>query len=106
MARRRKLTLRGVRAALWRTVEGVPRKHTLQMAAAMAYYFVLALFPALVLLSAVVSYLPVNDVLNQVVNLVGGVAPADSMKIIRYFVEHVIVPNRATLLSFGILGTL
>ena len=46
MARRRKLTLRGVRDALWRTVEGVPRKHTLQMAAAMAYYFVLALFPA------------------------------------------------------------
>lgn len=98
--------LRGVRDALWRTVEGVSRKHTLQMAAAMAYYFVLALFPALVLLSAVVSYLPVNDVLNQVVNLVGGVVPADSMKIIRYFVDHVIVPNRATLLSFGILGTM
>jgi membrane protein len=106
MARQRKLTLRGVRDALWRTVEGVSRKHTLQMAAAMAYYFVLALFPALVLLSAVVSYLPVNDVLNQVVNLVGGVVPADSMKIIRYFVDHVIVPNRATLLSFGILGTM
>jgi len=95
-----------VRAALWRTVEGVSRKHTFQMAAAMAYYFVLALFPALVLLSAVVSYLPINDLLNQVVNLVGGVVPPDSMKIVRYFVDHVIVPNRATLLSFGILGTL
>jgi len=98
--------VRGVRAALWRTVEGVSRKHTFQMAAAMAYYFVLALFPALVLLSAVVSYLPINDLLNQVVNLVGGVVPPDSMKIVRYFVDHVIVPNRATLLSFGILGTL
>lgn len=107
MALRRKgLTLRGVRSALWRTVEGVSRKHTFQMAAAMAYYFVLALFPALVLLSAVVSYLPINDLLNQVVNLLGGVVPADSMKIIRYFVDHVIVPNRATLLSFGILGTM
>lgn len=107
MALRRKgLTLSGVRSALWRTVEGVSRKHTFQMAAAMAYYFVLALFPALVLLSAVVSYLPINDLLNQVVNLVGGVVPADSMKIIRYFVDHVIIPNRATLLSFGILGTM
>ncbi|HWG49816.1 MAG TPA: YihY/virulence factor BrkB family protein [Candidatus Acidoferrales bacterium] len=103
---RKGLTVRGVRAALWRTVEGVSRKHTFQMAAAMAYYFVLALFPALVLLSAVVSYLPINDLLNQVVNLVGGVVPPDSMKIVRYFVDHVIVPNRATLLSFGILGTL
>ena len=100
------MTVRGVRAALWRTVEGVSRKHTFQMAAAMAYYFVLALFPALVLLSAVVSYLPINDLLKQVVNLVGGVVPADSMKIVRYFVDHVIVPNRATLLSFGILGTI
>jgi membrane protein len=98
--------LRGVRAAVWRTVEGVSRKHTFQMAAAMAYYFVLALFPALVLLSAVVSYLPINDLLNQVVNLVGGVVPADSMKIVRYFVDHVIIPNRATLLSFGIFGTI
>jgi membrane protein len=98
--------VRGVRAALWRTVEGVSRKHTFQMAAAMAYYFVLALFPALVLLSAVVSYLPITDLLKQVVNLVGGVVPPDSMKIVRYFVDHVIVPNRATLLSFGILGTL
>ena len=35
------MTLRGVRDALWRTVEGVPRKHTLQMAAAMAYYEIL-----------------------------------------------------------------
>ena len=104
--RRRGLTLRGVRAAVWRTVEGVSRKHTFQMAAAMAYYFVLALFPALVLLSAVVSYLPINDLLNQVVNLVGGVVPADSMKIVRYFVDHVIIPNRATLLSFGIFGTI
>jgi len=103
---RKGLTVRGVRAALWRTMEGVSRKHTFQMAAAMAYYFVLALFPALVLLSAVVSYLPINDLLNQVVNLVGGVVPPDSMKIVRYFVDHVIVPNRATLLSFGILGTL
>ena len=98
--------MRGVRAAVWRTVEGVSRKHTFQMAAAMAYYFVLALFPALVLLSAVVSYLPINDLLNQVVNLVGGVVPADSMKIVRYFVDHVIIPNRATLLSFGIFGTI
>jgi membrane protein len=104
--RGKELTVRGIRAAVWRTVEGVSRKHTFQMAAAMAYYFVLALFPALVLLSAVVSYLPINDLLNQVVNLVGGVVPADSMKIVRYFVDHVIVPNRATLLSFGIFGTI
>jgi len=106
MSRPRKLTLRGTRDALWRTVDAVSRKHTFQMAAAMAYYFVLALFPALVLLSAVVAYLPINDLLNQVMNLFGGFVPADSMQPVRAFVSSVIVPNRATLLSFGILGTL
>jgi membrane protein len=106
MGRPRKSTLRGIRDALWRTVDAVPRKHTFQMAAAMAYYFVLALFPALVLLSAIVAYLPINDLLNQVMNLFGGIVPADSMQPVRAFVSSVIVPNRATLLSFGILGTL
>lgn len=103
---RKGLTLRGIRDALWRTVDGVPRKHTFQMAAAMAYYFVLALFPALVLLSAIVAYLPINDLLNQVMNLFGGFVPADSMQLVRNFVANVVVPNRATLLSVGIFGTL
>jgi membrane protein len=106
MTRQRRLTWRGIGAALWRTVDDVTRKHTLQMAAALSYYFVLALFPALVLLSAVIAYLPINDLLNQVMNLFGSFVPADSMQLVRSFVTNVVVPNRATLLSFGILGTL
>ena len=31
------------------------------MAAALSYYFVMALFPALIVLSAIVAYLPVPD---------------------------------------------
>ena len=106
MAARRKLTFRGIGSALWRTVEDVNRKHTLQMAAALSYYFVLALFPALVLLSAVVAYLPIHDVLSQVMDLFGSLVPSDSMQLVRGFVTNVVVPNRGTLLSFGILGTL
>src|SRR6185437_16837609 len=66
---RKRLTVLGVRDALWRTVEAVPRKHTLQMAAAMAYYFVLALFPALILLSAILAYMPIHNMLDQVMGL-------------------------------------
>jgi uncharacterized BrkB/YihY/UPF0761 family membrane protein len=36
------------------------------MAAALSYYFVLSLFPSLIFLSAVVAYLPVPDLFNQV----------------------------------------
>lgn len=103
---RKRLTVLGVGDALWRTVEAVPRKHTLQMAAAMAYYFVLALFPALILLSAILAYLPIHNLLDQVMNLFGNIIPPDTMKPVHYFLSKVVIPNRATLLSFGILGTL
>ena len=59
------MTLGGIKTALWRTGEDIGGKHTLQMAAALSYYFVMALFPALVLLSAIVAYLPIPDLFNQ-----------------------------------------
>jgi len=51
--------------ALVRTYNDVERNHTMQMAAALSYYFVLSLFPALIFLSAVVAYLPVPDLSTE-----------------------------------------
>jgi hypothetical protein len=51
--------------ALLRTYTDVERNHTMQMAAALSYYFVLTLFPALIFLSAIVAYLPVPDLFNR-----------------------------------------
>jgi hypothetical protein len=49
--RPRAMTLVGIRDALARTYDDVDKNHTLQMAAALSYYFVLSVFPALILLS-------------------------------------------------------
>ena len=95
----------GIIDALVRTYEDVDRNHTFQMAAALSYYFVLSVFPALVLFSAVVAYLPVPDLFNQAMNLVGQFLPPDSMGLVRRILSDVITPNKATFLSFGILGT-
>src|SRR5436305_3521122 len=100
------MTIRGLGDALWRTIENVNRKHTLQMAAALSYYFVLSLFPGLILLSAVVAYLPLPDLFNQSISLMSGFVPPDSMGLVRKVLADVITPNRGTFLSFGILGTL
>jgi uncharacterized BrkB/YihY/UPF0761 family membrane protein len=54
-----------IKNALARTYEDVLRNHTMQIAAALSYYFVLSLFPALIFLSAVVAYLPVPDLFGQ-----------------------------------------
>ena len=95
-----------VKYALMRTYADVVQNHTLQMAAALAYYFVLSLFPALIFLSAVVAYLPVPDLFNQALALMASFLPADSMGLVRRVLGDVVTPNRGTFLSFGILGTL
>lgn len=100
------LSWRGVKDALWRTVEDVTHKHTFQMAAAMSYYFVLSLFPALILLSAIASYVPVENLFDQALAMFGAFVPADGMRVVRHILAQVVVPNRGAILSFGILGTL
>jgi membrane protein len=95
-----------IKTALTRTYADVLRNHTLQMAAALSYYFVLSLFPALIFLSAVVAYLPVPNLFEQALGMMARFLPADSMGLVRRVLADVITPNRGAFLSFGILGTL
>lgn len=100
------MSVRGLKNALWRTVEDVNQKHTLQMAAALSYYFVMSLFPALILLTAIFAYLPGHsDLLDQAFALMGGIVPKDTIALLQKVLSSVVSPNRSTFLSFGILGT-
>jgi len=96
----------GIKHALARTYADLLENHTLQMAAALSYYFVLSFFPALIFLSAIVAYLPVPDLFNQALSTMARFLPTDSMGLVRRVLSDVITPNRGTFLSFGILGTL
>ena len=95
-----------LREALVRTYDDIGSNHTLQMAAALSYYFVMSLFPALIFLSAIVAYLPVPDLFNQALGLMSRFVPPDSMGIVRKVLSDVVTPNRSAFLSIGILGTL
>jgi membrane protein len=97
---------REIKNALARTYTDVLRDHTMQMSAALSYYFVMSLFPALIFLSAVVAYLPVPDLFGQALSIMSRFLPPDSMGLVRRVLSDVITPNRGTFLSFGILGTL
>ena len=95
-----------IKHAFLRTYDDVGDNHTLQMAAALSYYFVMSLFPALILLSAMVAYLPLPDLFNSALSVMERVVPADSMGIVRKVLSDVVTPNRGAFLSFGIIGIL
>jgi membrane protein len=97
---------RKFRSALVRAYGDVERNHTLQMAAALSYYFVMALFPALIFLSAIVAFLPVTGLFDQTLDLMARFVPPEGMDIVRKVLSGAITPNRGTLLSVGFLGTL
>src|SRR5712691_7921615 len=100
------MTLPEIKGALWRAYTDISRNHSLQMAAALSYYFVISLFPGLIFLSAVVAYLPVPDLFNQALTLMSHFVPAESMGLVRKVLTDVVTPYRTTFLSFGILGTM
>jgi len=95
-----------VKLALWRTYNDVQNKHTLQMAAGLSYYFVLSLFPLLIMFAAVVAYLPIHHVFGEALDFMARFMPKDSMGLVKTVLRDVITPYRGGLLSFGIVGTI
>jgi membrane protein len=82
------------------------KNHTMAFSAALSYYFVVALFPFLIFLSAVVAHLPLPDFFGQVMGLASRVVPAASMGPLRDLTDNTIFSRHSHLLTFGILFTL
>ena len=95
-----------VKNALARTYSNVQAKHTTQLAAGLSYYFVMSLFPLLIVFAATVAYLPVPNLFDHALALAGRFVPHDSMGLVKAVLRQVITPHRGKFLSFGILGTI
>jgi membrane protein len=76
------------------------------MAAGLSYYFVMSLFPLLIVFAAIVAYLPVPNLFDQALTLMARFVPRDSMGLVRGVLRDVITPYRGHFLSLGILGTI
>lgn len=100
------MTLTQFKTAVGNAARDVDRHHVLVLAAGLSYYFVMALFPALILFAAIVAYLPIPDLFNRALDLMAHLVPPDSMGLVRKILADVISPGRGAFLSFGIVGTL
>jgi uncharacterized BrkB/YihY/UPF0761 family membrane protein len=62
-------------AAIKRILRDVEKKHLQLVAAGLAYYSLMHLFPALVLLIAIMAYLPLQDGTQTVTSFMGYLMP-------------------------------
>jgi len=96
----------GLGTAAVQTWHRMQKNHTLAMAAGLSYYFLLSLFPAMIFAAAVLGYLPLPHLFDQLMYGMSKVVPPESMAVVRKTLESVFIPNRAGLISFGMLFTL
>jgi membrane protein len=89
-----------------RTVYEIGDDNCLGIAAQLAFYFLLALFPALLFLVALIGYLPIDDALGELLAAFGAVAPRELIALLRDQLDQIAAGNRAGLLTLGIVGAI
>lgn len=90
---------------LKRTFKEVIDDNCLGLAAQLAYYFFLSLFPALLVVVTVTSFLPYH-VLDDILAWFARFTPPDVLDIIQAQILQITKGGNAGLLTFGILGAL
>jgi membrane protein len=82
------------------------RTRAFTMAAAMSYYFLLALLPLLIFLSAMLGYLPIPNLFDELLDILAVVVPPQAMQMVERILASLLAGHRGGLLSFGLLGYL
>jgi membrane protein len=86
------------------TARDVQHHHTIQISAALSYYFFLALFPVLIVLSVLLTWLPVPGFFTSVLGVMARVLPPQTMDAVYTVLAGILTAHRGTWLSVGMLG--
>ena len=89
-----------------RTVREIMQDDAQSLAAQLAYYFFLSLFPLLLCLVAVASLFPLANFTDEVVQRLAPIAPREALAIIEKQMLSLSEGNNTGLLSLGLLGAL
>lgn len=91
---------------LRRTAKETLDDDCLGLAAQLAYYLFLALFPAILFVLAVASYFPLTNFIEDVVRALRPVAPADVVAFLEAQLRRVANTESGGILTLGILGAI
>jgi len=96
----------GWRDILKRTAAEVQADNCLGLAAQLAYYFFLALFPALLFLVALASFFSYSSLMDTITGALARVAPYEALKLIQDQVIKISQDKNGGLLTLGMIGTI
>lgn len=82
------------------------RDDILGRAAQLAYYFLLALFPALLFLTALIGLFPLKETMPELMLNLRTVLPADALSLLERYLDNVVKGSSGDILSLGLLGAL
>lgn len=94
------------RRLLRRLYTAVMEDNVTGYAAQLAYYFFFSLFPFFLFLAALLAYVPVAGLMDQIMELVGDFLAAEAAEIIQQNVQDLVARPRGGLLSVSILLSL
>jgi membrane protein len=93
-------------AILKRTFKEAYDDDCLNLAAELAYYFLLALFPALLTLIAFASFFPIENLIDNMMAMLGRFAPGEVLKILQEQIREISQGKHGGLFTFGFFFTL
>ena len=96
------LSWRELLARTWREIND---DNCLGLAAQLAYYFILALFPALIVVVAIASFFP-PSALREVLSALAPFTPPEALALIRTQLDAILASEQTGLLTVGVLGAL
>jgi membrane protein len=89
-----------------RVTSGVFEHQSMGSAAQIAYYLLFATFPFLLTLASLLAFLPIPNLMDWLLGLLGAIVPSAAVDLMRASVERLVTRQRSGLLSVGIVVSL
>lgn len=80
--------------------------HTFAMAAGLSFYFLLSLFPLLILIAGILAYIPIPGLFDEILNTMSRFVPPSGMETVRTILASILTPPATGWISFGLVATI
>jgi len=87
-------------------VREIQQDDCLGRAAQLAYYFLFALFPFFLVLTTLLGYLPIPNLLDRLMDMLGRMLPGEALQLVQDNLHELVSGEQGGLLSFGLLAAL